>query len=130
MTDGDATYHDMWTAHPMWIPAAVKAAQQGHAKELYRPPGYEKCGYTVNFVARNDGMIRWALSYRFGHGKNTTVATWLTDWLNDERKRKPLKPFTPPDKPIRITSGGCDYYARVEIDASGQPWPIPIGTTP
>jgi hypothetical protein len=119
-------YRDLWTAHPMWIPAAVKAAQQGNAKQLHRPPGYETAGYTVNYVARNDQSIRWALSYRFGKGKNTTVATWVTDWLGDERKRKPAKPVTPPAEPIRITSGGCDYYAQVVLDHLGLPVPQPV----
>jgi hypothetical protein len=127
MVNGDGEYHDMWTAHPMWIHAAVKAAKQGHAKELYRPPGYEKCGYTVNFVARNDGFIRWALSYRFGHGKNTTVATWLTDWLPLDRAQKAEKPVTPPTEPIHITSGGCDYYAYVFLDSAGLPYTAPTG---
>ena len=31
-------YSALTTIHPMWIPAAVKAAQQGNAQNLYRPP--------------------------------------------------------------------------------------------
>lgn len=123
----DGEYHDLWTAHPMWIPAAVKAAQQGNAKQLYKPPDYEACGYTVNHVARTDGSIRWSLSYRFGRGKNTTVATWLTDWLPLDRTRKSEKPITPPNEPIRITSCGCDYLASIVLDHMGLPRPVPVG---
>ena len=120
------TYSNLTTVHPMWIPAAVKAAQQGNAKGLHKPPGYEACGYTVNYAVRADGSVRWSLSYRFGRGKNTTVATWLTDWLPLDKVRRPERPITPPDEPIRITSEGCDWLARVILDHMGLPRPVPV----
>ena len=125
----DAEYSDMQAAPP-WIPAAVKAAKQGNAKGLYKPPGYERCGYTVNYQVRVDGSVRWALSYRFDRGKNATVATWVTDWLPMERKRKTQLVVTPPVEPIRITSGGCSFYVRVFIDALGLPVPVPLEYQP
>lgn len=120
------TYSNMTTVHPMWIPAAVKAAQQGSAKELYRPPGYETCGYTVNYSVRTDQSIRWSLSYRFGRGKNTTIANWVTDWLPLERVKFRPQPVRPPAEPIRITSCGADYLVRVVLDSAGLPLPVPV----
>ena len=122
----DATYHGLEATHPMWIPAAHKAAQQGNAKQLYKPPGFEKCGYSLNYMVRSDHSVRWSLSYRFGHGKYTQIATWLTDWLPLDKVRIAQRPVTPPDKPIRITSEGCDWLARVVLDHTGQPWPVPV----
>lgn len=121
-----STYRDLWTAHPMWIPAAVKAATLGNAKQLHKPAGYEACGYTVNYLVRADGSVRWSLSYRFGRGKNTTIATWLTDWLPLDKVRRLDRPITPPAEPIRITSCGADYMARVVLDNMGLPRPIPV----
>lgn len=121
-----STYRDLTTAHAMWIPAAVKAAQQGNAKQLHKPAGFERCGYTVNYLVRATGDVRWTLSYRFGRGKNTTVATWITDWIPAERKRTRHQPITPPAEPIRITSEGCDYRAYVMLDSIGMPRPIPV----
>lgn len=120
------TYSNLTTVHPMWIPAAHKAATQGHAKGLHRPPGYERCGLTVNYLVRADGSVRWSLSYRFGRGKNTTVANWVTDWLPLDKVRKAERPITPPAEPIRITSCGADYLARVVLDHMGLPLPVPV----
>ena len=123
------TYRDLTTAHPMWIPAAVKAAQQGHAKDLRRPPGYEGARYTVHHMSRADGLIRWSLSYRMDrNGQGRTVANWITDWLPDSKKKAcPSKPVTPPEHPIRITSEGADFLARVVLDHLGLPRPVPVG---
>lgn len=119
-------YSNLHVEHPMWLPTAIKAAQQGNGQALYRPPGYESCSYTVNHMARKDGMIRWTLSYRFGDGKNTTVASWLTDWLPPEKTDKRVKPVIAPASPVRITSCGCDYFVRVVVDALGLPVPVPV----
>lgn len=122
------TYSNLTTTHPMWIPAAVKAAQQGNAKGLFKPPGFEACGYTVNYAVRENGSVRWSLSYRFGRGKNTTVANWITDWLPLDRTRRAERPINPRTEPIRITSEGCDWLAHVALDSLGLPWPIPVTT--
>jgi hypothetical protein len=123
------TYRALTTIHPMWIPAAVKAAQQGNAKGLYRPPGYEGCCYTVHRMPRADNLIRWSLSYRMERGsKSTTVANWITDWLPDAQRQKGTpKPIKPPTEPIRITSEGADFLARVVLDHLGLPRPVPVG---
>ena len=120
------TYTDLTTVHPMWIPAAVKAAQQGNAKDLYRPPGYERAGYTVNYMVRPDGTVRWSLRYRIDRSKNTTIANWVTDFLPMERVKFRPQPVRPPAEPIRITSEGGDWLARVVIDSAGLPRPIPV----
>ncbi len=123
-----SAYSHLTTAHSMWIPAATQAAQQGHAKGLHRPAGYEKAAYTLHKFCRPDGLIYWALSYRFGRdGKQRTIASWLTDWLPEERVRNYTRKITPPAEPIRITSGGCDFHARVVLDHQGLPVPVPVG---
>lgn len=120
-----STFSDMTVEDPMWLPAAEKAAEQGNAKGLYKLPGYEKCGYTVNYFARVDGSFRWTLNYRFGRGKNTKVASWITDWLPLDRARRPERPINLPKGPIRITSNDSNFYAVVELDQKGLPCPIP-----
>ena len=121
-------YTNLTTVHPMWIPAAVKAAQQGNAKDLYRPPGYERAGFTVNYVVCADGTVRWSLRYRIDRGKNTTIANWVTDCLPMERVKFRPQPVRAPAEPIRITSEGGDWLARVVIDSAGLPRPIPVTT--
>ena len=121
-------YTNLTTVHPMWIPAAVKAAQQGNAKYLYRPPGYERAGFTVNYVVCADGTVRWSLRYRIDRGKNTTIANWVTDCLPMERVKPRPQPVRPPAEPIRITSEGGDWLAHVIIDSAGLPRPIPVTT--
>jgi hypothetical protein len=113
----------------MWIPAAVQAAQQGNAQNLYRPPGYEDARYTVHYMVRADRLIRWSLSCRMDrNGKSTTVANWITDWLPDEKRNQCTpKPITPPEHPIRITSEGADFWAHVVLDHLGLPRPVPVG---
>ena len=126
MNNGE--YSNLQTAHPMWIPAAVQAAQQGHAKGLHRPLGYEGLAYTLHRFCKPDGAIYWSLSYRFGRdGKQKTIASWVTDWLPEKPPKDCRQKISPPAHPIRITSDGCDYMARVVLDATGQPLPVPIG---
>jgi hypothetical protein len=121
------TYTNLQTDHPMWIPAATQAAQQGHAKGLHRPPGYEGLAYTLHRFCRPDGSIYWSLSYRFGRdGKQKTIASWSTDWLPEQMPKKCRQTVKPPTEPIRITSGGCDFFARVVLDDANLPVPIPV----
>ena len=122
----DATYHDLEVLHPMWALTAVHVAKQGRAFGAPKPAGHPG-GLGVNYFALADGRIRWRLVYAEPEtGKQTQVAKWTTDWMPDERIVKQRKPVTPPVEPIRITSGGCDWYARVVIDALGLPVPVPV----
>ncbi len=139
MGDGVTTYSNLETAHPMWAPTAIKAAQQGHAKDLYRPPGYEGGGFTLwHGIRKSDGMVRWRLSYKHYHkfdGRYIYVAKWLTDWLppEDQMKRRPGRCFCATQGRTVIVSKthgprrseNTTRQIRVLLDADGLPVPIP-----
>jgi hypothetical protein len=113
----------------MWIPAATKAAEQGNAKGLHKPPGYEAIAYTVHHFARSDWTVRWSLSHRTGRGRSATIATWITDWLPDEQRVRPTA-CTTHGKVVWINqrptqSSPLARAVRVLIDGDGLPVPVP-----
>lgn len=122
-------YHGLKVNHPMWIPTATKAARQGNAINIPRPPGYEKASYCVNYFVLRSGKIRWIMSYKIGHGgKSTKFAEWLTDDLPETRQRRQQRAGWQVGKVITINRGVAgDIERQVVVQlVDGLPYPVPV----
>ena len=117
-------YHSLTVIHPMWIPAAHKAAGQGNAIGLHVPDGLQG-GFGLHYFARPDGLVDWKLVFRYRTTrKQVQVAKWTSDFLPLEGSRKPQKPCTTHGRIVTINrgvSGDIERQVRVVIDALGLP---------
>jgi hypothetical protein len=122
-------YHSLTVIHPMWAPAAHKAASQGNAAKLPVPDG-QLGGYGLIYFVQADGSVACKLQFRYrATRKQVQVARWVSDYLPDEVRRRPSKPVDTHGRVVLIDTDErqCDEYAKpyvVIVDNENLPMPL------
>lgn len=116
--------------NPAWAPIIEQALRQGNARNLPRPEGYENergwgTGYSLQRYRRADGAISCKLWFYRANGSNIHIGNFVDhNAAPCEHRARILQPGE--TTAGRVINLACGRQVRVEIDARGLPYPVPV----